>query len=383
MKKDFVTVIYDRRKRVEVTGEGSVELCIYLKRGERKYVALRLCTPVAWRKYQRSVELMQEVNYYRETIERMIENHEEMTIDNLNRRMGCSQVIKDKEERKRKLTSAEGFLDFIHESMETEKICPATIQRKRITIDALKRYGHLSSFADLTPVNVKGFDDFLRAEAERTLPTLRNYHKIVKMYTRLACQLGYIAQDPYDNPLCKFERGKYKERQPLMEEELVRLRELELNGKLARVRDLFVFCAYTGLSYADSQTFDYFTMTDKVGDHCYIDGKRVKTGCTYFTPILPPAVEVLERYDYQLPHISNQKANDYLHVVEGQLGLNKPLTMHVARHSFATLMLSYDIPIENVSRMCGHTNIRTTQVYAKILKKTIERHTETIFDKLK
>ena len=128
--------------------------------------------------------------------------------------------------------------------------------------------------------------------------------------------------------------------------------------------------------------FDFETMTQELNGFTYIDGERVKTGNAFFTPILPPAMEVLKKYKYQLPHITNQKANDYLHLIEDRLKINKPLTTHVARHSFATLCLSYDIPIENVARMMGHSNIRTTQVYARILKKTIERHTEALIAKI-
>ena len=195
--------------------------------------------------------------------------------------------------------------------------------------------------------------------------------------------MGYLDSNPYDSPLCHFDRGQCRERQPLSEEELLTLRKAALPPKEARVRDLFVFCAYTGLAYADSQAFDFFTMTEKVDGNIYIDGRRIKTGCNFFTPILPPAIEILERYSYQLPHISNQKANDFLHLIEGRCNFNKPLTTHVARHSFATLLLNYDIPIENVARMMGHKNIKTTQIYARILKSTIERHTESLVTRLR
>lgn len=104
----------------------------------------------------------------------------------------------------------------------------------------------------------------------------------------------------------------------------------------------------------------------------------MKTGNKFFTPILGPALEVLERYDFKLPHISNQKANDYLHVIEEKMDLHKPLTFHVARHSFATLALAHDVPIENVARMLGHSDIKTTQIYAKILNTTVERHSEAL-----
>ena len=83
-------------------------------------------------------------------------------------------------------------------------------------------------------------------------------------------------------------------------------------------------------------------------------------------------MEILEKYDFQLPKLSNQKLNDYLKVIKELAKIHKPMTSHVARHSFATLSLTYDIPIENVSRMMGHKDIKTTQIYAKILKKNVE-----------
>lgn len=115
-------------------------------------------------------------------------------------------------------------------------------------------------------------------------------------------------------------------------------------------------------------------MTEQQGTLYYIDGSRLKTGSKFFTPILKPAMEVLKKYDFKLPRISNQKANDYLHLIQAAMKLNKNLTFHIARHSFATLALAHDVPIENVARMLGHQNIRTTQIYAKVLKSTIERH---------
>ena len=181
-----------------------------------------------------------------------------------------------------------------------------------------------------------------------------------------------IPRNPYK--LVTFNRGKSKERQPLLESELVLIREAQLDSRLDRVRDLFIFAAYTGLAFCDTQAFDFATMTIQEGSMSYIDGSRIKTGTKFFTPILSPAMDVLKKYDYKLPKISNQKANDYLHLIQAKLDIKKNLTFHVARHSFATLTLAHDVPIENVARMLGHEDIRTTQIYAKILRTTIERH---------
>ena len=383
MKKEFVSVVFDRKKRLEATGEGKVEICIYLSRTERKFVTITTCNAISWKKYEKSTELRQKVATYQHIVLNMQKNGEEMTIARLDQHLGISTTNKERVVKQKKMASPNGFINFMREEIAKEQISAATLTRKRVTMDAMIRYGHLSSFSDITDKNVKGFDDFLRSECHRTQPTIHNYHKILKMYTRLASQLDYITSDPYDSPLCKFERGKYKERKPLNEEELLLLRSLHLPKKEERVRDLFIFCAYTGLAFVDSQAFDFYSMTETLNGQTYIDGKRVKTGCNFFTPILPPAMEVLRKYAYELPHISNQKCNDFLHLIETRCGFNKPLTTHVARHSFATLLLSYDIPIENVARMMGHTDIKTTQVYARILKTTIERHTETLITRIR
>ena len=375
MKKEFVTVVYDRKKEVTKTGRGKVEIRIYLGYGVRKYVTVNSCNPYEWTEYQYSEELRTQVLIFKSLVESMLRNGEELTIANVDSHLGIdrTRMIERREIQKRK-ASQTGFLDFMTEHIAKETITASTLQRKRITMDAMIRFGCLNRFSDITAANIKAFDDFLRTESVRTQPTIHNYHKILKMYTKLAAQLGYIVSDPYETPMCKFKRGKYKERHPLTEEELLIIRNCKLSEKENRVRDLFVFCAYTGLAYIDSQNFDFDAMTETINGQTYIDGKRVKTGCTFFTPILPPAMEVLKKYNYRLPHISNQKANDYLHLIEVQCKIHKPLTTHVARHSFATLALSYDIPIEDVARMMGHTNIKTTQIYAKILKSTIERH---------
>ncbi len=376
MKKEIVSVIYDRKKEVAKKGHGKVEIRIYLGSKAFKYVTIHNCDPFEWKKYQSSSELKTQLLIYKNLINIMEKNGEELTIDNINEHLG-KDTTKAKEERevRKKLASKTGFIDFMIEQVSKESISAGTMSRRKVVIEAVKRFGKLDSFSDITPKNVKDFDLFLhREDSSRTSVSVYNYHKTLKIYTRLAANLEYIASDPYAHPLCKFERGKCKTRKPLTEDELLTIRKYPFRNAEERVRDLFIFCAYTGLAYADSQNFDFNTMAEFINDQCYIDGKRVKTGCDFYTPILPPAMEVLKKYNYKLPHISNQKANVHLHVIETLCGIHKPLTTHVARHSFATLALSYDIPIENVARMLGHTNIKTTQIYARILKSTIERH---------
>ena len=171
-----------------------------------------------------------------------------------------------------------------------------------------------------------------------------------------------IPSNPYN--VVPIKRGKSKERKPLTENEMVLIRDMQLSGKMEKARDLFVFAAYTGLAYCDEMAFDFKKHAVKEGKMYYIDGNRIKTGSEFYTPILPPAMAVLKKWNYKLPHISNQKVNDYLHLIQAQLGLKKNLTFHIGRHSFATLALSHEIPMEQLARMLGHKDLKVTQIYA-------------------
>lgn len=182
------------------------------------------------------------------------------------------------------------------------------------------------------------FDQWLR-DGTRCDVTVFGYHKCIKMYVHKLYIAEMIRFNPYDR--VKIKRGRNKEREPLTEDELLAIRNANLTGKLDRVRDLFIFSAYTELSYADAQLFDYKTMTEKLGDMYYIDGERVKTGSKYFTPILGPAMKVLKKYNYKLPRISNQKGNDYLHIIQDRLQIRK-------KNDFPrrTSQFRYDVPYQ-------------------------------------
>jgi site-specific recombinase XerD len=94
-------------------------------------------------------------------------------------------------------------------------------------------------------------------------------------------------------------------------------------------------------------------------------------------------MDVLKKYNFKLPIITNQKLNDYLHLIEEKINIHKQLTCHVARHSFATLLLSHDFTLEKTGRALGHKDLKTTQVYAKILPKTIIQQTESLLSDIK
>lgn len=157
------------------------------------------------------------------------------------------------------------------------------------------------------------------------------------------------------------------------------------------MRNVFLFQAYTGLAYADAKRLSVKDIqVDGKGDY-WIRMKRKKTLVAFSIPLLAPASRILESYmpgkvvdEPLLPVISNQKMNANLKLIQELAGINKNLTTHLARHTFATtITLSNGVPIETVSRMLGHSKLSTTQVYAKVLDGKIAEDMDALKQKMK
>ena len=158
--------------------------------------------------------------------------------------------------------------------------------------------------------------------------------------------------------------------------------EIPDDDLLRQSRDLFVFQMYTGLSYSDAEAFD-ISQYRKDGDTYTHIGERIKTGVAYVSQLLPPAIRVLEKYDMKTPQIENHVYNRSLKSIGMSAKIQIPLHSHLARHTFATWMLRNGAKIENVSRMLGHTNIRQTQRYAKVMAESVHEEFDRISEKMK
>ena len=218
------------------------------------------------------------------------------------------------------------------------------------------------------------------------LKYMNNFKKII----RLAVANGWIERDPFYNYKVKF---KWVDREFLSPEELQRLVDLEINWpRIAVVRDMFVFCCYTGLAYIDVQKLNQDNLVRNIDGSLWIEAKRTKTNAKFSIPLLPTALAILEKYkehpkvangECVLPVLSNQKSNAYLKEIADLCGIKKNLTTHLARHTFATTVtLSNGVPIETVGKMLGHKDLRTTQHYAKIINKKVGDDMAILKDKL-
>ena len=230
------------------------------------------------------------------------------------------------------------------------------------------------------------YEFYLRTERKCANNTavkyIKNFHKIIN----ICLANGWLTKDPFANY-----KAKVKEviREFLTEQEIQSLMEKEfVSERLELVRDIFVFSCFSGLAYIDVKQLSKDNIVLGIDGDKWINKNRQKTDTNSKIPLLPTAQYILDKYanhpvcvneDKLLPIFSNQKMNAYLKEIATVCGINKELTFHIARHTFATTVtLSNGVPIETVSKMLGHTNLKTTQHYAKILDKKISEDMQVL-----
>ena len=283
---------------------------------------------------------------------------------------------------------------WMQEQLPLLRLRDGTVKHYRPLFVRLTAFGEISEWCDLTIENIYKFDAYLHSlrkeltDAEkkkgvRAEPLsdagVYTYHKCFRALLTRAYKMGVIDANPYDRLKGEFSRGEKQSMDYLTEEEMAAFESIQpLRGSVMEVaHDLFIFQMYTGLSYGDMQAFD-------MKDYRLIDGtwrnvgERIKTGVPYVSQLLPPAVAILEKYNYQLPTLGNAEYNHSLKALGMACGITRPLHSHMARHTFATFALRQGVKIENLARMLGHTNITQTQRYAKVVAASV--HEE--FDKL-
>ena len=221
-------------------------------------------------------------------------------------------------------------------------------------------------------INVVFIDNFLLHIKNHYGCTHNTAMKFVQRFrtvVNFAKNTGLVTADPFGNYKVKFEQT---DRDYLTMEEITAIYNKKFTSKrLEQVRDLFIFSCYTALSYIDVCELTQENIRTSFDGNLWIMTKRHKTNVASNIRLLEVPKAILEKYKDKLPNgmilpiISNQKVNDYLKEIASICGINKNLTFHVARHSCATsVLIANGVPIETVSKILGHTNIRTTQIYA-------------------
>ncbi len=215
--------------------------------------------------------------------------------------------------------------------------------------------------------------------------SLVKYFKNLKTICNYAIKMEILEKNPFN-----LYSGKIKvtDATYLTADELKRIENKIFSiDRLERVKDIFLFSCYTGYSPIDALKLTRKNIIQDADKNLWIKTNRQKTGTKDNVPILPPVLKIINKYQFEgdelLPKISNQKMNAYLKEIADLVGIDKNLTWYVARHTFATTVtLGNGVKMENVSAMLGHTTIKQTQHYAKVLDQNVVRDMQKLKDKL-
>lgn len=258
-----------------------------------------------------------------------------------------------------------------------------SIERYHRFLRRFKEWGKITSLDDLTERNVIELDKYLIDRGMVAKSRWNNWHRFLNSFIMDAIDEGYIQKNPYKWVNIDRGDGNTGIENYLTVEELRQLADAQMpSDRLERVRDVFVFQCHTCLAYKDLKNFKASDIENVEGQQVY-RGKRGKSGIEFTIPLLPKALEILAKYDSQLPVISNVKYNKYVKEVAEAAGINKKLTTHWARHTGATMLLNAGVPMQVVSKVCGHSSTKMTErVYAKLLDKTVIEAVQKVEDKI-
>lgn len=392
-------IIWDRRHRATAGGEGQLEIRVTFERKshyigtgikvrKNEFMAGQIINrPDAKELNERLIIIYKKVLA---CVNACMETGETFTTESINRSVWSLIEAND----------GPVFLNWIDAQIPKLDLKDSTRKRYRFLLNRLTEYGKMTQWSDVTVEGIMDFDAWLRSlkstaeDGEATAKgrigeglsdgAVYNYHKCLKALIRRAHSFDKISGNPYEKLHGKIKRGDRENVEYLTEDEMQAIENLELpfGSKMDQCRDLFVFQMWTGLAYSDAEAFD-ISQYKKVGNKWINTGERIKTGVPYISQLLPPVVKLLKKYDWHVPQIDNAQYNRTLKYIGMAAGISTPLHSHLARHSFATYMLSQGTRIENVGKMLGQTNIRTTQRYAKVLAKDVHDDFDKIEKKLK
>lgn len=278
-----------------------------------------------------------------------------------------------------------------HNEQQLHKLASGTMKNYHTTQRYVKQflmeklYRNDIALSQLTYKFILDFERYLFNCVPKNHQKTLNNNGIMKHIERLrkminmAVKLDWLTKDPFASFKKHFDKV---ERESLNSQELTALANKELSiERLRHVRDMFLFSCYTGLSYIELAELTPNKIVTGIDGGLWISTSRAKTSTGLRVPLLPQAKDLIEKYRDDpralnmgtvFPVISNQRMNSYLKEIANLCGITKTLTFHIARHTFATTVtLSNGVPIESVSKMLGHTSIRTTQIYAKVVEQKL------------
>lgn len=357
-----------RPSKVKKDGTCTLEAVVSVK-GQRQTIFLeRSVHPKQWnQKKQRSKQ--QEINDYLDSVITRFYNIETTLIrDNNLSLYTLIDMYRNGDRRNATLWDiCNLFLGEYKKKVKVGEIVKPTLIKYQTILGYVARYLKSINRSDIliTDVN-QSFCEGLKVYmlGHLTNNTTFKYIKMFKKVLNFAVDSGYLIRNPC---MVKMKREKL-EYHPLTIEQINAIRSKAIqNDRLSKVRDLFVFQCYTGMAYIDMATLSRNDIKDDK-----IIKYRQKTNVKSIIPLFDVTKEILQRYDYTLPVLSNQKYNSYLKELGDVCNIPQSLHSHLARHTMATIMLNNGISLPSIAKTLGHSNTRITEdIYAEMLDKTV------------
>lgn len=400
MKRNFSLLFFLKKGKTDQEGTSSIYMRITIEKKRVDLATGKECLEVDWLNGKLLGHSFQakSINLYLRQLESKIhESHRNLIM--LGEQITAQSLADEFLGKGRKIKKLTEVFEE-HNSEMTELIgiefAPMTLLRYQTALRHLKQYlkeKHKISDIDIRKIDhqfITEYEFFLRTTRKCNNNSAVKYIKNLKKVIKRCLANGWLVRDPFANFKAKI---KVVDRPCLSEEQLYTLESRAFdNERLNRVRDIFLFSCYTGLAYIDIYQLKRSEIIERNGNEKWISINRQKTSTPTRVPLLPKAVDLLAKYESHplcidvnkaFPVSSNQKMNAYLKEIADLCGIKIPLSYHIARHTFATtITLQNGVPIETVSKMLGHKDIRTTQHYAKTLDVKVGRDMAALREKL-
>lgn len=397
-----LSLVYDHRGRTQKGEEGPVEVRVTVNR-KPYYIITGVRVP-KYRFVAGTIKDAKDTNdadilnnrlkavtaFVEQEVNKCLDERKEIDVAEIRRKVWSLGVAQDGGD-------DTSLIDWIKERAKLLSVSKSTRMKYFTLCNKMLEYGKITRWQDLSVEAVYDFDTWLHQQdvhlSENQLRAgmeprkmgdtgVSAYHKSLRAMLNRALKMGKIQANPYDRLRGEFKHSKRETTEYLTEEQMQKILDLTPvpGSNVDMARDLFIFQMYTGLAYVDTQKFDA-TKYKMVNGKWKFIGERVKTGVPYVSMLLPPVVEVLEKYGWSVPKMNNQKYNLMLKAIGMCIGIER-LHSHMGRHTFGTWMLAQGAKIENVSRMMGHTNITQTQRYAKVQAKEVYDDYDMVAEKM-
>lgn len=365
-----VTLVFDRRKIATPTVKASVEFRI-CHNYKQKFISTGIkLNSTQWKNGK--ITNCPDIIQISQTLDKMLTDIRQVIYDMVNEGNIDIQDIP----RKLSLlhTGKIKFLDYCDQRAEIRKYGKKKDSQERYDrfIRLFKEWGKINDFEDITEKNIISYDKYLLDQGMKPYSKWNNYHRFLNGFILDAIDDGLMQKNPYKWVNIDKEKNSSGIDKCLTPTEFRKIKTAKMpTESLERVRDIFVFQTYTCLRYSDLALFDASLIKEIKGMKVYIR-KAKKTNKQFTVPMLPPALDILDKYSGQLPIISNVKYNLYLKNVAQAAGLDIALTTHWARHTGATLLINEGVDSKIIRKICGHSSTKITeQIYAKLLDETV------------